>query len=77
MLFYLELSSRDLSEWQSREKGTKALQYVSHARKLEGNVWEYPPCFAGVCPTFYREKVYFCPEQRAILLARMLKIEVS
>ena len=52
MLFYLELSSQDLSDWQSREKATKPLQYVSHARKLEGNVWEYPVCFAGVCPTF-------------------------
>ena len=52
MLFYLELSSRDLSDRQSREKATKPLQYVAHARKLEGNVWEYPACFAGVCPTF-------------------------
>ena len=52
MLFYLELSSEDLPDRQSREKATKPLQYVSHARKLEGNVWEYPACFAGVCPTF-------------------------
>ena len=51
-LFYLELSSRDLSYRQSREKATKPLQYVSHARKLEGNVWEYPACFAGVYRTF-------------------------
>ena len=47
MLFYLEFSSRDLSDRQSREKATKP-----HARKLEGNVWEYLACFAGVCPTF-------------------------
>ena len=52
MLFYLEFSSRDLSDGQSREKATKPLQYESHARKLEGNVWEYPAYFAGVCPTF-------------------------
>ena len=52
MLFYLEFSSRDLSDEQSREKATKPLQYVSHARKLGGNVWEYPAYFGGVCPTF-------------------------
>ena len=51
MHFFLELSSRDLSDRQSREKATKPLQYVSHARKLEGNVWGYPACFAGVCLT--------------------------
>ena len=39
MLFYLELSSRDLSDRKSREKATKPLLYVSQARKLEGNVW--------------------------------------
>ena len=49
MLFFLELSSRDLSDRQSREKATKPLQYVSYARKSERNVWEYPACFAGVC----------------------------
>ena len=52
MLFYLDFSSRDLSGRQSREKATKPLQYESQARKLEGNVWEYPACFAGGCTTF-------------------------
>ena len=61
-LFYLELSSRDLSDRQSREKATKPLQYVSHAQKLEGNVW-IPSVLCWSVPHFqngglYREKVY-------------------
>lgn len=46
--------NNNLFEWEV-EKATKLLQYVSHARKLEGNVWEYPACFAEVCPTFKME----------------------
>ena len=47
----LSYFEKNVLEWEV-EKATKPLQYVSHARKLERNVWEYPACFAGVWPTF-------------------------
>ena len=51
MLSYLDLSFQVLSRRKLEIKQQNHWN-ICHGRKLEGNKWEYPVCFARVCPIF-------------------------